>query len=341
MSTAERPTETVWRTLAGLALLLATFGAVGYRLSRPRIVPPTPAPPTIITPAAVEEVAETPKTPTLNLDAIAAAERARDAARRARDRAAIAVRAVNDRLGEAEREGLKLLAASRSMASTLKDPSGRIGAATARGERAKAERDAVQKDLGALIGTPRPTRKRLVDKSPVASRAKGQEYHFEVRGDRIAFVDLDKLVNKIGPDARMRSRIGGGGRPIEGTVGPVGGFSLRYAMVRSDLGDDMPRNTRDSSPSYSLDEWEIVPVSDLRGDTIRAAGNPASEFGRAIGRLSPDSATITMWVYPDGFAMYRQVAEALRQKGFLVAARPLPDGTAIRGSPHGSLSAGQ
>ena len=330
-----------WRPVGGLLLMAATIGAVGYGLRPPKAVPPPLAPAIVVAPIVAEEVAPVPEPPKLNRAAVDAAEKARDVARRARDRAVIAAKAAVDRLDQAETEGLRLLSASRAMASTLRDPSGRIAAATARGERARAERDAVRKDLGALIGTPKPRRKPLVDKSPVASRARGQEYHFEVRGDRVAFIDLDKLVNKIGPDARMRSRMGTGGRPIEGTVGPVGGFSLRYAMVRSDLGDDPPRNLRESSPSYSLDEWEIVPSSDLRGDPIRSLGNPASDFGRAITRLSPDSSTITMWVYPDGFPAYRQVAEALRRKGFLVAARPLPDGTAIRGSPHGSLSAGQ
>ncbi len=48
-----------------------------------------------------------------------------------------------------------------------------------------------------------------------------------------------------------------------------------------------------------------------------------------------------MWIYPDGFALYRRLRDDLHARGFTVAARPLPDNMTIRGSPSGSLSAGQ
>ena len=48
-----------------------------------------------------------------------------------------------------------------------------------------------------------------------------------------------------------------------------------------------------------------------------------------------------MWVYPDGFALYRKLRDDLHERGYTVSARPLPEGMAIRGSPAGSVSAGQ
>ncbi len=48
-----------------------------------------------------------------------------------------------------------------------------------------------------------------------------------------------------------------------------------------------------------------------------------------------------MWIYPDGFPLYRKLMESLHARVFLVAARPLPEGTAIRGIPSGSASAAQ
>jgi hypothetical protein len=48
-----------------------------------------------------------------------------------------------------------------------------------------------------------------------------------------------------------------------------------------------------------------------------------------------------MWVYADGFPLYRRLRDELHARGFLVAARPLPEGMTIKGSPSGSLSAGQ
>jgi hypothetical protein len=48
-----------------------------------------------------------------------------------------------------------------------------------------------------------------------------------------------------------------------------------------------------------------------------------------------------MWVYPSGFETFRRLRDQLHAQGYMVAARPLPEGVPVRGSPSGSLSAGQ
>ncbi len=93
--------------------------------------------------------------------------------------------------------------------------------------------------------------------------------------------------------------------------------------------------------SYDLRGWELIPEFEGRGETYEATLKPISDYARAISRLNPARATITMWIYPDGFALFRKLRDNLHERGFLVAARPLPEGMAIRGSPGGSLSAGQ
>ena len=74
---------------------------------------------------------------------------------------------------------------------------------------------------------------------------------------------------------------------------------------------------------------------------MRATQNPISEFSRAINRINPARATITLWVYPDSFTLYRRLRNDLVERGFSVAARPLPNGMTIRGSPQGTQSAAQ
>jgi len=93
--------------------------------------------------------------------------------------------------------------------------------------------------------------------------------------------------------------------------------------------------------TYNLLGWEVVPESPNRGETLETTRSSSSSYARAIHRLNPGHDTITMWIYPDGFALYRQLRDDLHAHGFMVAARPLPDGTSIKGSPSGSLSAGQ
>jgi hypothetical protein len=93
--------------------------------------------------------------------------------------------------------------------------------------------------------------------------------------------------------------------------------------------------------NYDLRGWEIVPEHEGRGETYERTRQPISQYALTINRLSPSRATITMWIYPDGFALYRKLRDDLHARGYTVAARPLPEGMAIRGSPAGSISAGQ
>ena len=80
--------------------------------------------------------------------------------------------------------------------------------------------------------------------------------------------------------------------------------------------------------------WEIVRRSrQPMASTFESSRSPSSNYGRAIRQLSPGRDTITMWIYPDGFPLYRKLRDDLHARGFMVAARPLPEGTSIRGSP--------
>ena len=187
----------------------------------------------------------------------------------------------------------------------------------------------------ALSEAPRPRRKVLVDKSPVAKKADGEEFHFEVRGDRVAFIDVERLLDKVKTDARVKIRLSNGSKPASGTVGPVGAFQMSYDVERLDDGSN-PR-----VGNFGLSAWEIVPAYASRGESFEAALGPASDFSRAIRRLNPARDVVTMWIYPDAFPLYRKLRDTLHAQGFLVAARPLPEGSSIRGSPSGSASSAQ
>ncbi len=184
-----------------------------------------------------------------------------------------------------------------------------------------------------ILKTPKPPREALSGFSPVAKPAKGQEYHFEVRGDRIAFIDIQQLLEQVKKDVQIRMRLSGSPRGIQSEVGPVGDFGLAYEIG--------PMNDMLGGTGVGLKGWEVVPARDPRGETVERSAQALSEFDRAIRRLSPSSATITMWVYPDGFGTFRIMRDRLHSLGFMVAARPLPEGIPVRGSPMGSISAGQ
>jgi len=197
-----------------------------------------------------------------------------------------------------------------------------------------SQKESLEKAIGELANAPRPPRQALSVFSPVAKPAKGEEYHFEVIGNHVAFIDLEKLMELVKKDFQVRVRLSGSPRGIRSEVGPVGDFGLAY-----EIGPAI--DPASGMTGFGMKGWEVIPASESRGETVAQASEPLSSFQRVIKRLSPGHATITMWVYPSGFETFRKLRDMLHAQGYMVAARPLPEGVPVRGSPSGSLSAGQ
>ena len=344
------------RIVARPALVLIVLAAVWAWQIRTRpvpeasVVPPPPVkvaeaevpspPPSKPSPRPKRTPVPTTPAPTLDIAAVTRAEEALDHAARERARAESRLAEAEHALQSATLQAAKDLAESRTLAGRVRDPSARIAAVSAKGGFLKGERDKLKNELAALERIPQPKTKALMAKNAVAKPTDGTEYHFEVRRDRVSFVDLDRLVEMVKTDARIRLRAGGQRGRLAATVGPVGAFALRYELGRS-LPDAIADMVDSRESSYNLIGWEIIPDGNNRGESLEGTRSASSNFSRAINRLSPGRDTVTMWIYPDGFKLYRLLRDDLHARGFLVAARPLPEGTAIRGSPVGSVSAGQ
>jgi hypothetical protein len=322
-----RPTGSPTRIAAPVAVAVAT--------PTPTLAPVVPAP---APPRVKPKPAPVPKE--LDRAAIARAEEQIDAASRDRARAEARADAAARRLAEATAQAALEASKNRKLALRVRDPSAQIASVTARGGFLRAERDRLKAELNAVVHAPRPKAKPLIDKNPVAKPAGGNEYHFEVRRDRVAFIDLDRLLELVKADAQLRIRMTDAARVVDARVGPVGAFSLEYVLGRA-----MPNGIEElierHGLNYDLRGWEIIPDYEGRGETYERTRQPISQYALTINRLSPSRATITMWIYPDGFALYRKLRDDLHARGYTVAARPLPEGMAIRGSPAGSISAGQ
>jgi hypothetical protein len=289
-----------------------------------KAVPPSPAP-----------------APELDRGAVSLAEGVLDAA--SRDRARADERAAESARRLALASGQAALDASRArkLAFLVRDPSTRITQAASRGGFLKGERDKIEKEVSTLRQVPRPKSTSILSKSPVAKPTAGSESHFELRHDRVSYIDLERLLEMTKADAQLRMRMSDQVRSISNKVGPAGVFSLEYELVRAVPGSMEELIQRKSVRRYDLQSWELVPEFENRGETYEATKNPISEFSRSINRMSPGRTSITLWVYPDSFTLYRRLRNELSEKGFSVAARPLPEGMTIRGSPLGSQSAAQ
>lgn len=362
-ASAARMRRKAWLELASVAVALVAL-TVSIQF-RPRKGTPQPQPfeataaqPTI-SPAPVPTVAEatpdpapepekppapapTPEpAPAPDRAKVAAAEKALDAAAgdraRADARAADAAKRMTRAADQAALDALR----ARKLAFQLRDPSTRIAQVASRGGFVRGERDKLAKDIATLRAAPRPKMVSILSRSPVARPVSDNEYHFELRRERITFIDLDKLLQLTRSDARMRVQLSDRAGPISNKVGPVGAFSLAYELVPVIPNEIERLIERRMSRHYELQGWELIPESEHRGETYDSARNPLSDFSRTINRFNPRRSTITMWVYPDSFGLYRRIRADLVARGFSVAARPLPAGLGIRGSPMGSQSAAQ
>ena len=90
-----------------------------------------------------------------------------------------------------------------------------------------------------------------------------------------------------------------------------------------------------------LQQFILIPMSQQMGEPVSEATQAGSQFGQLIESRDPSRTVITIWTYPDSFGQFRDVKRWLFERGFACAARPLPHGQPISGSPRGSRSAAQ
>jgi len=330
---ANRPSKPEERTPLPAAEPVETAVAV---VAEPE---PEPEPePEDVAPAP-EPAPPAPEPPRLDKAAVAKAEAALDEASRDRARAEARTEAAKRDLARAANQAALDASNARKLAFRTRDPSARIARASAKGGFLKAERDQLAAEVAELRSLPLPKATSILSKNPVSRPAGGDEFHFELRRGRVSFINLDRLMELAKSDAQVRVRMTDRTGVITSEVGPVGWFSLSYVLGRATSG--IEELLERQSIRFDLKGWEVVPTAETRGETYEATRNPISEYTRAINRLNPARSVITMWIYPDSFALYRRLRDELTDRGFSVAARPLPEGMTIRGSPLGSVSAAQ
>ena len=93
--------------------------------------------------------------------------------------------------------------------------------------------------------------------------------------------------------------------------------------------------------TVQLKRWTLLPESEEVGETLERALAEGSAFRRAVAEARARGSAITMWTYPDSFDLLRKLKKELYPAGIAVAARPLPEGILISGSPSGTKSAAE
>ena len=176
--------------------------------------------------------------------------------------------------------------------------------------------------------------------TPVSRVVNGKEKHYRLQGNRVAEVPVDELVNRLKEQIDRRKDWLVKTRQHQGQIGPLRGFTMQYLVRVDSLSGLEEMRVGHGGYRISLSGWEIRPEMDMRGESETVALRKGSQFYQSILGAAPDT-TLTFWVYPDSFEIYRKLQKFTRDHGFSVAGRPLPEGVHISGSPNGSKSASQ
>lgn len=176
--------------------------------------------------------------------------------------------------------------------------------------------------------------------TPISQEVSSHELHFRLADKKVAVIPLEGLLNRLRSQMERQKQTLAHSRNHQGTVGPVDGFQLQYLIERQSPSAFDEIRHGPGIFRVAVTAWKLIPEPDLEGETADQAVRRNSRFAAAL-RSAPPDATVTLWVYPDSFALFRKLQAAAHAEGFTVAARPLPHGVPIAGSPSGSRSAGQ
>jgi hypothetical protein len=164
--------------------------------------------------------------------------------------------------------------------------------------------------------------------TPMAKTVFGRELHLRLQRGLVTVVPWDELVSMLKQQVPLAMRRNSSRTTIEESLGPVGGFLMRYRMTAVTGG-------------FELDRFELETTPENNGEPLESALSSSGRLRLDLSSRDPAQTVVTVWVYPDSFDQFRQLKAVLFDEGFLCAGRPLPEGMRIGASPRGSRSSAQ
>lgn len=207
-------------------------------------------------------------------------------------------------------------------------------------ELAKQTLERLTQQVGAVESAPGHLETLQHKITPISRVVNGKEKHYRLEKNRIAEVPIDELIENFREQIERRKDWLVKTRQHEGEIGPIRGFTMSYLVRVDSISDVDAFRARQAGYQIRLVSWEVRPEPDLKGETAEVALRKGSDFYQSILGVSAET-TLTFWVYPDSYPLYRKIQKFTHNHGFSIAARPLPKGMHIAGSPNGTKSASQ
>jgi hypothetical protein len=176
--------------------------------------------------------------------------------------------------------------------------------------------------------------------SPVTKPVDSDDVHFRVDGGKVSIIPLQDLLDRLKDQVLARRSTIMRFNQFEGVVGPVGGYSMKYTVEKEGGSALESLQTGDLRVRVSVSKWQLLAEESLLQESVADALRPGSRFRQQLETCPPDS-VVTIWVYENSFEQFTAIRELAHGLRLRVAARPLPDGTPIVGSPNGSRSSAQ
>lgn len=178
------------------------------------------------------------------------------------------------------------------------------------------------------------------DTTPISSLVLSDEIHFRVQNNRVVAIPIERLLELVKQDMEKQTWKLRDGTEIESSVGPIDGFYVDYTVAMRQVMVSGARGGQ-LGTVVQVTSWTLRTENQELGEDLPTALSANSNFRRLLAAYPPRRTTVTFWVYPEGFGMFRDLKAELSRLGFPTAGRPLPEGVPISGSPHGSRSNAQ
>lgn len=164
--------------------------------------------------------------------------------------------------------------------------------------------------------------------TPMARTVFQKELHVMLKAGQVIVIPWDRLIDVLKQQIPLAAQRQASRNRLEDKIGPVGGFVMMYRMAAVAGG-------------FELDRFELEPTQSVPAESIVDTMQSTSRLSIEMASRSPRETVVTVWVYPDSFDDFRKLKSWLFSQGFLCAARPLPNGIRVGGSPQGSRSTAQ
>lgn len=176
--------------------------------------------------------------------------------------------------------------------------------------------------------------------TPMAKTVFGQEIHIMLLNGMVTVVPWNDLIETLKREARGAAERNSQKTKITNTLGPIGGFTMKYAL-KSQTGVMSDGVSARMGRMVELDRFILLPTEDALKETLDQSLGAGGRLSTELSRFRNQYVTVTAWVYPDSFQTFRMLKERLFAEGFLCAARPLPFDIPIGASPNGANSTAQ